>query len=128
MRRPRRDGVRLGHARRVWWASGGPSGAPDGIADNHAMRDDERPVLADGVEVHTVEDGCVVYVPVGRGVHFLNEAAMLALELCDGTTTWARMQAEFDATWGAGAAFDVRDSILPALEAARIIVAAADPS
>lgn len=92
------------------------------------MRVDQRPILADGVEVHAVEDGCVVYVRAGRGVHFLNETAMLVLEQCDGTIAWSDMQSEFDATWGVGAAFDVREAVLPAFETAGIIVAAPDPT
>jgi len=88
------------------------------------MMNDERPIIADGVEVHTVEDGCVVYVPEGRKVHFLNETAMLVLEQCTGATPWSDMQAAFDREWGSGAAFDIRAEILPAFEAAGIIVAA----
>jgi hypothetical protein len=89
-----------------------------------AVRDDERPVLAADVEVHAVEDGCVVYVPADRRVHFLNETAMLVLEQCDGRTAWADMQSVFDREWGGGAAFDIRAAILPALESKGIITAA----
>lgn len=90
------------------------------------MEDHERPVVAAAVEVHAVEDGCVVYVPADGRVHFLNETAMFVLEQCDGRTPWSEMQAVFDREWGAGATFDVRDQILPAFEAAGIIVAATD--
>jgi hypothetical protein len=88
------------------------------------MRHDERPVLAPAVEIHAVEDGCVVYVADRREVHFLNETAMLVLEQCNGRTPWSDMQAAFDAEWGDGAPFDVRESVLPALEAAGIIAPA----
>jgi hypothetical protein len=84
------------------------------------MREDARPVRRAGVEVHAVEDGCVVYVPNPAEVHFLNRTAMLALELCDGRTRWCDLQQAFEARWG-GVDFDVRDTLLPRFEAARII-------
>jgi hypothetical protein len=89
------------------------------------MRDDERPTLSTGVEVHRVEDGCVVWVPAADQVHFLNETAMLVLDQCDGQTEWSRMQAVFEEQWGSGAPFDVREAILPSFESAGIIAPAA---
>lgn len=85
------------------------------------MRNDERPVLCADVEVHFVEDGCVVYVPDGRHVHFLNETAMLVLDQCDGQIAWGDMQAELERRTGVPVEFDIRDTILPQFEAAHII-------
>jgi hypothetical protein len=81
----------------------------------------DRPVLGPGVEVHAVEDGCVVYVPDGRHVHFLNDTAMHVLEQCDGTVTWDEMQSVFVDRYDVPVPFDVRTTILPELEAAGII-------
>jgi hypothetical protein len=84
------------------------------------MHEDACPVRRAGVEVHAVEDGCVVYVPNPAEVHFLNRAAMLALELCDGRTRWRDLQQAFEDRWGR-VDFDVRATLLPQFEAARII-------
>lgn len=40
----------------------------------------------EGVEVNEVEDGYVVYQPERDRVHYLNQTAVLLLELCDGKT------------------------------------------
>lgn len=89
------------------------------------MQANDRPVLGPGVEVHAVEDGCVVYVPAGQQVHFLNDTAMHVLEQCDGTVTWEDMQAVFVDRYDVPVPFDVRVTILPELEAAGIIQPAA---
>ncbi len=39
---------------------------------------------ADDLEIHSVEDGLVVYDPKSDRVHYLNHTAGLVLELCDG--------------------------------------------
>jgi hypothetical protein len=85
------------------------------------MLDTERPALRPGVEVHAVEDGCVVYVPGSQNVHFLNATAAFVVELCDGTVTWHEMQAVFSAEIGSTPPFDVRATVLPHLEDAGII-------
>ncbi len=54
-----------------------------------------RPRLQSGVEVHSVEDGCVVWVPATDQVHFLNDTAMHILELCDGNLHVNEIQDEF---------------------------------
>jgi hypothetical protein len=38
----------------------------------------------DGLDIHLVEDHCVVYDTVGDRIHYLNPTAALVLELCDG--------------------------------------------
>jgi hypothetical protein len=88
------------------------------------MHNDQKPVLRPGVEVHHVEDGCVVYVPDGQQIHFLNETAAFVLDRCDGQVAWGDMQAAFEEDWGPDAGFDVRAEILPQFEAAGIIAAA----
>ena len=40
----------------------------------------------EGVEVNEVDDGYVVYQPERDRVHYLNQTAVLLLELCDGRT------------------------------------------
>jgi hypothetical protein len=45
----------------------------------------------DDLEVHSVEDGLVVYDPRSDRVHYLNHTAGIVLEMCDGKTTPARI-------------------------------------
>jgi hypothetical protein len=44
-----------------------------------------RPARAEGLDVHDVEDGLVVYDTKTSRVHYLNATATLVFELCDGT-------------------------------------------
>jgi hypothetical protein len=83
------------------------------------MQASDHPVLLPGIEVHAVEDGCVVWVPATGQVHFLNDTAMRVLRLCDGTRESAAFQAEFGEVGDVG--FDVSSGILDQFEAARII-------
>lgn len=83
------------------------------------MNPSNRPALAPGVEVHAVEDGCVVFVPATDQVHFLNETAMWVLDLCDGTRDVAALQAEFGEADSVG--FDVCRGILQQFEEARVV-------
>jgi PqqD family protein of HPr-rel-A system len=39
------------------------------------------------LDIHVVDDGYVVYHQAANRVHYLNPAAALVLELCDGTRT-----------------------------------------
>jgi hypothetical protein len=78
----------------------------------------DRPHRQPGVEIHFVEDGCVVWVPTTDQVHFLNETAMHILELCDGTLEVGELQAEFGDPSEIG--FDVA-AILRQFEAASIV-------
>ena len=43
------------------------------------------PRKADGLEIHLVDDQCVVYHAASDRIHYLTPAAALALELCDGS-------------------------------------------
>jgi hypothetical protein len=44
-----------------------------------------NPTRAEGLDVHDVEDGLVVYDTKTSRVHYLNATATLVFELCDGT-------------------------------------------
>ncbi|MGE0702636.1 MAG: hypothetical protein AB7P22_01730 [Vicinamibacterales bacterium] len=76
------------------------------------------PRLQPGVEVHSVEDGCVVWVPATDQVHFLNDTAMHILDMCDGTLDVTDLQAELGDPGEIG--FDVA-AILGQFEAAKIV-------
>lgn len=90
------------------------------------MNPSDRPTLAPGVEVHAVEDGCVVWVPATEQVHFLNDTAMHVLLLCDGTREASSFQEEFGAPEDVG--FDICTGILDQFEAAEIVRPAGGPS
>ena len=47
----------------------------------------ERPVRAEGLEVHEVDDGLMVYQAQPECVHHLNNTAAIVFELCDGGNT-----------------------------------------
>jgi hypothetical protein len=86
------------------------------------MRPTDRPIRVPGVEVHAVEDGCVIFAPTADEVHFLNATAQRVLELCDGSRIIADMQAEFGDVDAVG--FDVQSGILDQFERAGLVVAA----
>jgi PqqD family protein of HPr-rel-A system len=44
----------------------------------------DRPRKAEGIEIHVVDDQCVVYDTGADRVHYLNPTAALVLEFCDG--------------------------------------------
>lgn len=48
---------------------------------------DQHPELADGLDVHEVDDGLVVYDLNTDRVHYLNPTASVVLTLCDGRRT-----------------------------------------
>ena len=47
----------------------------------------DRPVRAEGIEIDSIPEGCVVYDPSRDRVHQLNHTAALILELCNGENT-----------------------------------------
>jgi hypothetical protein len=47
----------------------------------------ERPVRAQGLEVHEVDDGLVIYQAKPERVHHLNNTAAVVFDLCDGGNT-----------------------------------------
>ncbi len=82
------------------------------------------PRLQPGVEIHSVEDGCVVWVPATDQVHFLNDTAMHILHLCDGSLDVSELQSEFGAPGDVG--FDVA-TILRQFESVNIVVLEGGP-
>jgi hypothetical protein len=61
----------------------------------------ERPVRAEGLEVHEVDDGLVVYQsqPEER-VHHLNNTAAIVFELCDGQNTPSEISGQLAGAFG----------------------------
>jgi coenzyme PQQ synthesis protein D (PqqD) len=49
--------------------------------------DADRPAPANGLDVHEVEDGFVVFDASTDRVHYLNPTATVVFSLCDGTRT-----------------------------------------
>jgi hypothetical protein len=47
----------------------------------------DRPVRAQGLEIHEVDDGLLVYQAQPECVHHLNNTAAVVFELCDGRNT-----------------------------------------
>ncbi len=47
----------------------------------------DRPVRAEGLEIHEVDDGLLVYQAQPECVHHLNNTAAVVFELCDGENT-----------------------------------------
>ena len=60
----------------------------------------ERPCQAEGLEVHEVADGLVVYDPRADRVHYLNASASVVFELCSGQRTVEQIAAIVAQTWG----------------------------
>lgn len=65
---------------------------------------DERPVAADGLDIHEVQDGLVVYDASADRVHYLNSTASVVLSLCDGTKTDAELAEVVRSAWSLDAA------------------------
>jgi Trypsin-co-occurring domain 2/Coenzyme PQQ synthesis protein D (PqqD) len=60
----------------------------------------ECPVRAEGIEVHEVADGLVVYQAQPECVHHLNNTAAIVLELCDGKNTVTEIGGQLAAAFG----------------------------
>lgn len=60
---------------------------------------DTHPEVADGLDVHEVEDGLVVYDLGTDRVHYLNPTASAILTFCDGTRTEADLAAIVKDAW-----------------------------
>jgi len=68
--------------------TGGRQGAdvtPSAVSAGSALPD--RPVRAEGLEIHEVDDGLLVYQAQPECVHHLNNTAAVVFELCDGQNT-----------------------------------------
>ena len=48
---------------------------------------DKAYLRAEGLEIHNVTDGYVVYQPDRDRIHYLNHIAVVILEMCDGAIT-----------------------------------------
>jgi hypothetical protein len=59
----------------------------------------ERPAPADGLDVHEVEDGFVVFDAASDRVHYLNPTATVVFSLCDGTRTVDAIAALVQSAW-----------------------------
>jgi hypothetical protein len=60
----------------------------------------ERPVQAEGLEVHEVDDGLVVYQSQPECVHHLNSTAALVFDLCDGSSTVPEISGQLAGAFG----------------------------
>jgi hypothetical protein len=60
----------------------------------------ERPVRAEGLEVHEVDDGLVVYQSQPECVHHLNNTAAIVFELCDGENTAPEISGQLAGAFG----------------------------
>lgn len=59
----------------------------------------ERPEPADGLDVHEVDDGFVVFDASTDRVHYLNPTASVVFSLCDGTRTTAEVAELVRSAW-----------------------------
>jgi len=59
----------------------------------------EHPAPADGLDVHEVEDGFVVFDGATDRVHYLNPTATVVFSLCDGTRTAAQIAELVQSAW-----------------------------
>jgi hypothetical protein len=58
-----------------------------------------RPRTVDGIEINEVADGYVIYDPTRERVHYLNQTAVLVLELCNGQTAAGDLPALIQAAY-----------------------------
>jgi Coenzyme PQQ synthesis protein D (PqqD) len=59
----------------------------------------DTPQVVEGLDVHEVEDGLVVYDAATDRVHYLNASAALVFTLCDGDRSIADIDALVRAVW-----------------------------
>jgi hypothetical protein len=57
----------------------------------------------DGLDIHLVDDHCVVYDTIGDRIHYLNPTAALVLEFCDGKRSPAEIAALVQQAYGLAA-------------------------
>ena len=60
---------------------------------------EERPEPVDGLDMHEVDDGLVVYHADTDRVHYLNPTAAVVLSLADGTRTADELAELVQAAW-----------------------------
>jgi hypothetical protein len=61
---------------------------------------DDTPQAVEGLDVHEVEDGLVVYDSGRDRVHYLNASAALVFTLCDGERSIAEIDTVVRTVWG----------------------------
>jgi hypothetical protein len=59
----------------------------------------DHPAPADGLDVHEVEDGFVVFDASTDRVHYLNPTATVVFSLCDGTRSAEEVAALVQSAW-----------------------------
>ncbi len=52
----------------------------------------EKPTIAEDIDINEVEDGYVIYQKENDKVHYLNKTAVLVLESCTGKNTAADIE------------------------------------
>ncbi len=80
-----------------------------GVMASEARAEDvlpERPRRADGLEIHEVDDGLVVYQSEPECVHHLNNTAAIVFELCDGGNTVPEIGRQLAGAFGLAEAAD----------------------
>ncbi len=75
-------------------------GAESSVLSSAEGAPPERPVRAEGLEVHEVADGLVVYQAQPECVHHLNNTAAIVFELCDGKNTVPEISEQLSAAFG----------------------------
>jgi hypothetical protein len=60
----------------------------------------ERPVRAEGLEVHEVDDGLVIYQSQPECVYHLNNTSAIVFELCDGSNTVPEISRQLAGAFG----------------------------
>jgi Trypsin-co-occurring domain 2/Coenzyme PQQ synthesis protein D (PqqD) len=60
----------------------------------------DRPVRAEGLEIHEVDDGLLVYQAQPECIHHLNNTAAIVFELCDGENTVAEISEQLALAFG----------------------------
>ncbi len=65
---------------------------------------DVFPRRADGLEIHLVDDQCVVYDTASDRIHYLNPTAALVFEFCDGNHAPREIAAFLQEAYGLPAA------------------------
>ena len=61
--------------------------------------DADRPAPANGLDVHEVEDGFVVFDASNDRVHYLNPTATVVFSLCDGSRTTEEVAELVQSAW-----------------------------
>ncbi len=64
----------------------------------------DRPAPANGLDVHEVEDGFVVFDASTDRVHYLNPTATVVFSLCDGTRSTEEVAELVQSAWDLDAA------------------------